>query len=161
MKKQKGLSFLFFVAAFFLFSCQKPTREIQNESPQKETRVETVAKHQLVVPDEVKAAFGGVTLRLKKKDGSFDQTFDVPLGELTALGKSGLAVNVPAFLPAFYMDRTRISSVGVRETNPAAKVTLFEKGKEIHSGWLFATMPAIHPFVHDIFSLTLEKGVKK
>ncbi|MCZ7583193.1 MAG: DUF2155 domain-containing protein [Deltaproteobacteria bacterium] len=114
----------------------------------------------VVVPDDVKAMFKSVKLNFGKKDGSDTQAIEVPVDGEAKLGDSGLTVKVLAFLPTFYMDQSRISSVGVEENNPAAKVTVFENGKEIHTGWLFSKMPTVHPFPHETYTLTLAEGVK-
>jgi hypothetical protein len=115
----------------------------------------------IAMPDEVKARYSAVKLNLKKKDGSLDKSFDVPFEQETKLGDTGLAVKVLAYLPAFIMDQTRITSVGMEETNPAAKVVVTEGGKEIHTGWLFQKLPTAHAFPHDIYTLTLVGSVKK
>ncbi len=110
------------------------------------------------VPDEVKTAFKEVTLRLAKKDGSFQKDFTVKIGEKTPLGDSGISVEVLAYLPAFYMDQKRITSVGTKATNPACKAGVFENGAEIHTGWLFQKMPEVHAFEHAQYSLILVGG---
>ncbi len=113
------------------------------------------------VPDEVIAMYKNVTLHLEKKDGSFKEDFVVKIGEMTKLGNSGLSINVSAFLPAFYMDQKRITSIGTKTTNPACKAAVFENGSEIHTGWFFAKMPLIHAFHHEIYSLTLVENKTK
>ena len=110
------------------------------------------------IPEEVQARYDEVKLHLAKKDGSFQKDFTVKLNEETPLDDSGLSVKVSAFLPAFYMDQNRITSVGAKATNPACKITIQEKGKEIHTGWLFAKMPQVHAFEHEIYALTLIDG---
>ncbi|MCC6160249.1 MAG: DUF2155 domain-containing protein [Deltaproteobacteria bacterium] len=114
--------------------------------------------HQIVVPDDVKAKFKSVKLNFGKK-GEQPTAVEAKVGEETKLGDSGLTVFVEAFLPAFYMDSTRISSISTELTNPAVRVAIKEKGQEIHKGWLFAKMPTVHPFEHATYTLTLVEGV--
>ena len=33
-----------------------------------------------------------------------------------------------------------------RPENPAARIAVFEKGKEIFAGWIFTRFPDVHPF---------------
>lgn len=114
--------------------------------------------HQIVVPEDVKAKFKSVKLNFGKK-GEQPTAVEAKVGEETKLGDSGLTVFVEAFLPAFYMDSSRISSISTELTNPAVRVAIKEKGQEIHKGWLFAKMPTVHPFEHATYTLTLVEGV--
>jgi hypothetical protein len=45
--------------------------------------------------------------------------------------------------------------------NPAAQLEVFQNQKEIFHGWLFAKFPAVHPFQHDKYGVTLVEGIKK
>lgn len=114
--------------------------------------------HQIVVPDDVKAMFKSVKLNFGKK-GEPPTVVEAKVGEETKLGDSGLSVFIEAFLPAFYMDSSRISSISTQPTNPAVRVSIKEKGQEVHKGWLFAKMPTVHPFEHATYTLTLVEGV--
>ncbi len=113
---------------------------------------------QIVMPDDVKAIFKTVKLNFGKK-GEPPAAIEAKVGEETKLGDTGLSVFVEAFLPAFYMDSTRISSITTEPTNPAVHVVIKDKGQEIHKGWLFAKMPTVHPFEHATYTLTLVEGV--
>ena len=72
-----------------------------------------------------------------------------------------LVVRADVFLPAFTMGGGAITSDGVEPQNPAARITVFEKGKEIFAGWIFTRFPDVHPFTHPRFELQLEGGVPK
>ncbi|MBZ0273977.1 DUF2155 domain-containing protein, partial [bacterium] len=115
-------------------------------------------EYEIVVPEEVKEKYKAVDIRFGKREGGEPTTISVPVGESVKLGDSGLTLTVKAFLPAFYMDSARISSVTAELKNPAAKVTITEGDKELFDGWLFAKMPGVHPFEHPTWSVTLATG---
>ena len=70
-------------------------------------------------------------------------------------------VRADVFLPAFTMGGGAITSDGVEPQNPAARITVFDKGKEIFGGWIFTRFPDVHPFTNPRFELHLEGGVPK
>jgi hypothetical protein len=55
----------------------------------------------------------------------------------------------------------RITSESNRPENPATQLQVFEGGREIFHGWLFAKFPDIHPFAHDKYAVTLVEGIAK
>jgi hypothetical protein len=115
----------------------------------------------LEVPPEVAKAWSGIRLGWKDKTSGKEGTLDVPLGEAAPLPDPSLVVRADVFLPAFTMGGGAITSEGVEAQNPAARVTVFEKGKEIFAGWIFARFPDVHPFTHSRFALRLEGGVPR
>jgi len=74
---------------------------------------------------------------------------------------SDLTLKVGSFLPHFTMAGDQITSATNNLENPAAQIEVFQGGKEIFHGWLFAKFPAVHPFQHDKYGLLLLEGVKK
>jgi hypothetical protein len=116
---------------------------------------------QLVVPPEVAQAWSGIRLGWKDKQSGKEGTVDVPLNEASPLPDPSLVVRADAFLPAFTMGGGAITSQGVEAQNPAARITVFEKGKEIFAGWIFTRFPDVHPFTHPRFQLRLEGGVPR
>ena len=115
----------------------------------------------LVVPPEVEKAFSGIRLRWKDKTSGKEGVIEVPLGSGTPLPDPSLVVRGDVFLPAFSMGGGAITSDGIQEQNPAARITVFEKGQEIFGGWIFTRFPDVHPFAHPRFQLLLEGGVPK
>jgi hypothetical protein len=115
----------------------------------------------LEVPPEVAQAWSGIRLGWKDKTSGKEGTLDVPLGEGVPLPDPSFVVRADVFLPAFAMGGGAITSEGVEAQNPAARVTVFEKGKEIFAGWIFTRFPDVHPFTHPRFSLRLEGGVPR
>ena len=59
------------------------------------------------------------------------------------------------------MAADQITSRSNNPENPAAQIEVFQGGKEIFHGWLFAKYPAVHPLTHDKYGVTLLEGVKK
>jgi hypothetical protein len=115
----------------------------------------------LEVPPEVVKAFSG--LRLKWKDNSMGRegTLEVPMGKAVPIPGGDLSVRADAYLPAFTMTAEVITSKGAEEGNPAARITVLEKGKEIFAGWIFSRFPDVHPFQHPRFALLLEGGIPR
>ena len=115
----------------------------------------------LVVPPDVEKTYSGIRLTWKESGSGKEGTLDVPLGGTARIPDSDLAVRVDVFLPAFTMAGEEITSRGVEPNNPAARITVAEKGNEIFGGWIFTNFPDVHPFQHPRFSLKLAGGVKK
>jgi hypothetical protein len=115
----------------------------------------------LEVPPEVAAAYSGIKLTWKDKTSGKQGSIEVPLGGGTPLPDPSLVVRADVFLPAFTMGGGAITSDGVEPQNPAARITVFEKGKEIFGGWIFTRFPDVHPFTNPRFELHLEGGVPK
>jgi hypothetical protein len=115
----------------------------------------------LEVPPEVEAAYSGVKLRWKDASNGEEGVIDVPLGGGTPLPDPSLVVRADVFLPAFSMGGGVLTSDGVEPQNPAARITVFEKGREIFGGWIFTRFPDVHPFAHPRFKLQLEGGVPR
>jgi hypothetical protein len=115
----------------------------------------------LEVPPEVAAAYSGIKLTWKDKASGKQGTIDVPLGGGTPLPDPSLVVRADVFLPAFTMGGGAITSDGIEPQNPAARITVFEKGKEIFGGWIFTRFPDVHPFTDSRYELHLDGGVAK
>ena len=115
----------------------------------------------LEVPPEVQAAYSGIQLRWKDSSNGQEGVIDVPLGGGTPLPDPSLVVRADVFLPAFAMGGGVLTSDGVEPQNPAARITVFERGQEIFGGWIFTRFPDVHPFTHPRFKLLLEGGVKR
>ena len=115
----------------------------------------------LEVPPEVEKAYSGIRLAWKDSRGGKEGSIEVPLGGGTRLPDSDLEIRAEVFLPAFTMSREAITSSGTEEANPAARIAVVEKDKQLFSGWIFTRFPDVHPFQHPRFSLRLEGGVRK
>jgi len=115
----------------------------------------------LEVPPAVQQAYSGIRLRWKDSTDGKEGVIEVPLGSETPLPDPSLVVRADVFLPAFSRGGGVLTSDGVEPQNPAARITVFEKGKEIFGGWIFTRFPDVHPFTHPRFRLQLEGGVPR
>jgi hypothetical protein len=115
----------------------------------------------LVVPPEVAKTYSAIRLTWKDSKSGKEGALDIPLDGIARVPNSDLEVRADVFLPAFTMTANEITSNGVELTNPAARITVAEKGNEVFGGWIFTNFPDVHPFEHPRFSLRLAGGVKK
>jgi hypothetical protein len=115
----------------------------------------------LVVPPEVAKTYSAIRLTWKDSTSGKEGAVDIPLGGSARVPNSELEVHADVFLPAFTMTADEITSHGVELTNPAARLTVVEKDKQVFGGWIFTNFPDVHPFEHPRFSLRLAGGVKK
>ncbi len=115
----------------------------------------------IVVPDEVGKAWKAVKIEVTFKEKKEKKQYVVPLNSEFKVPDAGLTLKAGAFFPHFKMESDRITSGSNNPENPAVQIEVFEAGKEIFHGWLFAKFPDVHPFVHDKYGMALLEGVKK
>ena len=115
----------------------------------------------LDVPDAVKQAYSGIVLVWRDSQSNKEGKLEVPLGGSAPLPGSDLVVAADVFLPSFTMSNEAITSAGIEQENPAARIRVAEGGKEIFGGWIFQRFPDVHPFTHPRFALHLDGGVRK
>jgi hypothetical protein len=115
----------------------------------------------LVVPPEVTAAYSAIKLGWKDSETGKGGTVEVPIGGSAPLPGSDLEIRADVFLPSFSMTAEAITSTGTGQENPAARIAVLEKGKDLFAGWIFTRFPEVHPFQHPRFSLKLEGGVPR
>jgi len=113
------------------------------------------------IPPEVQEAYSGIRIQWKDSQSGKEGTLDVPLGGSAQIPGSNLEIQGEIYLPAFAMSATTITSSGVEEQNPAARIGVAEDGKEIFGGWIFTRFPDVHPFEHPRYSLRLAGGIRK
>jgi len=115
----------------------------------------------IVVPDAVKAGWKAVKIEVEFKEKKSKKAFTIPLNSEFKVPDSDITLKVGSFLPHFAMAADQISSNSNNPENPAAQLEVFQGGKEIFHGWLFALHPTVHPFTHDKYGVALLEGVKK
>jgi hypothetical protein len=115
----------------------------------------------LVVPPDVTAAFSGVRIGWKDSRSGQGGVVDVPIAGSARIPGSDLEIRTDVFLPSFSMTSEQITSTGIGQENPAARIAVIENGKEVFAGWIFQRFPDVHPFQHPRFSLKLEGGVPR
>lgn len=114
---------------------------------------------EVVLDDAIRNAWRAVRVEVAELESGVAQQVEVPLGETVALGDTGLTLEAQLFIPDFVMNENGVSTRSPEPNNPAAKVVIREAGAEDYEGWLFATMPGIHPFPHETYRVTLVAGV--
>jgi hypothetical protein len=134
-----------------------PSHDVEQAEGKGEQKVPT----RLEVPPEVEAAYSGIRLAWKDSGNGEQGVIEVPLGGGVKVPGSDLEVRGDVFLPAFSMAQDAITSSGVEESNPAARIAVAEKGKEVFGGWVFTRFPDVHPFQHPRISLRLVGGVRR
>ena len=113
------------------------------------------------VPDIVKGKWKAVVLVVEDKGAKKKSEFTVNLGGDLKVPNTGLKISVGDFLPDFKMEGLTITSLTNNPNNPAVNVKILENDKEVFKGWLYSKFPAIHPFEHPKYSVTLKEAVKK
>jgi len=111
------------------------------------------------LPEHIRSQWTGAIIRLVDVNTGLTETVTVDLGSTVSLGNSGLSLTAETFIPAFVMDDSGITSSSAEPTNPAVEVVISEQGKDPYHGWLFATMPEIHPYPHDRYQVLLVEGI--
>ncbi len=114
----------------------------------------------VIVPDNVKAMWKKVKIVVEDKATKKSTEYVVNVGGELKIPGTNLRVVVTDFLPDFRMEGATITSPTVNPNNPAARVEIFEDGKSIFKGWLYSKFPAIHPFEHEKYGVTLKEGIK-
>jgi len=117
--------------------------------------------NRLEVPPEVQQAFTGVRLSWKDKSSGKTGVVEVPLNGKAPLPDPTYAVRADVYLPSFTMGGGAITSQGIEEQNPAARITVFQNDKEIFAGWIFNRFPDVHPFENPKYQLHLEGGIPR
>ena len=118
------------------------------------------AERHIVVPDDVRAAWGAVRLIVQDRQRQSSQEYVVKLGGALEIPGSGLTVKVGEFFPDLMISGPVFTSASNEPKNPAIHVTVSEQGREVFNGWLSALFPTIHPFKHERFAILLKYGVK-
>lgn len=113
----------------------------------------------VTLPDEIRSAWRAIRVDVVDSTTGESTTVEIPIGGSASLGDTGLTLEAVTFVPDFVMDSGGITSRSPEPNNPAARVVIREQGVEDYSGWLFASMPAVHAFPHDTYQVLLLEGV--
>ncbi|MDD5104671.1 MAG: DUF2155 domain-containing protein [Desulfuromonadaceae bacterium] len=95
----------------------------------------------IIVPPEVSQQWKAVRLSIVDKVRGMESTYTLPIGSTTFIHASELSIAVDAFLPAFTMEGTTITSSSNELINPSAWVRIYEHGSPVFQGWLFSKFP--------------------
>lgn len=122
---------------------------------------------QVVVPENVKGKWSAVKIIVEDKVANKTQEYTVNLNSDFTIPNSNIRIAVGDFLPDFRMDGLTLTSRSNEPNNPAVGIRVLEGDKQIFPapgkqwGWLFSKLPAIHPFEHPKYGLTLKEGIAK
>jgi len=128
--------------------------------PSGDMQIDVPQERQVVVPDDVKGKWNGISLNIEDKESGKVSVQSVALGAEYSIPGSDLVIKAHEFLPDFIMEGPVITSRSAELNNPAARITVTEGGNEIFSSWVYANHPAIHPFQHEKYGVTLKEGTK-
>ncbi|NWF76030.1 MAG: hypothetical protein HXY53_05580 [Nitrospirae bacterium] len=144
-----------------------PSMTQQGQQPEGQGMMMQRVKTKIVVPESVKGKWSGARIIFEDKVAKTKQEYLVKLNSEFKIPNTNLNLHVGDFLPDFKMDGMTLTSSTNQPKNPALSVQVFENNKKIFPasgkqwGWLFAKVPAIHPFEHPKYSIFLKEGVKK
>ena len=113
------------------------------------------------LPDAVKGKWKSVVLVVEDKSSKKKTEYTVNVNSDFKVPGSNLKLVVGEFIPDFRMNGLTITSGSNEPNNPAVGLKVLENDKEIFKGWLYSKFPAIHPFEHPKYALTLKDGVRK
>lgn len=114
----------------------------------------------VVVPDAVKGKWSKVVLNVVDRGSNKTGEYTVKLKSEFKIPNTDLKIMVGDFLPDFIINDTTLTSASDRPNNPAVKIEVFEGGKSIFKGWLYAKYPTMHPFEHPKYAITLKEGIR-
>ena len=120
-----------------------------------------VREKKIVVSHDVLLRWKAVKIAVIDKIRGTENIYVVPIGAPFTVTPSKLTITVDAFLPAFTMEGTTITSSSNDLWNPAAKVTIDENGTLIFQGWLFAKFPNTHAVTHRKYGFSLIGAVPR
>jgi hypothetical protein len=113
----------------------------------------------VVVSNDVKKKWKAVKLVLEDKTVKTSKAYIVNVGSDLLVPNTSISIRVLSFLPQFSMGDKEITSKSNEPKMPAAQVLIQEPGKPEWKGWLFSTMPDMHPFEHEKLGIKLAGGI--
>jgi hypothetical protein len=147
-----------FISVFFsvlvLGVCQGHT-EAPPDNLKPRTSHRTVIEKAIVIPPAVLSYWKAVKLAVIDKTRGTENIYVVPIGSTFTVPSSLLTISVEAFLPAFIIEGTTITTSSNKLVNPAAKVRISENETLVFQGWLFSNFPNPRAVAHPKFGFSL------
>lgn len=143
-----------YILVFLLAACQEHTEK----APVKlkpSTSHRTVKEKTIIVPPEVAKRWKSVKIVVIDKTRGTENIYAIPIGSQFKVPSSALTITVEAFLPAFTMEGTTITTSSNELTNPGAKIRILENSTPVFQGWLFSKFPNTHAVTHPKFGFSL------
>jgi len=113
------------------------------------------APKQVLISDEVRAAWTSVTIAVKDKESGTVKNYEVTPETEFAIPDTELKLQLGAYLPDFSMTPDQIVSRSAEPNNPAIQMNISDGGVEKYKGWLFAKFPDMHAFEHPKYGISL------
>lgn len=137
-----------------LSACQERT-ENPHDNLVPTTSHRTSVEKTIIIPDEVTHRWKAVRIAIIDKTKGTENIYVIPIGVTFPVPSSALTVTVEAFLPAFTMEGTIITTSSNDLVNPGAKVRISEHGTPVFQGWLFSKFPNTHAVTHPKYGFSL------
>lgn len=112
-------------------------------------------KRDVRVPDEVKAKWKTVNLKLIDREKKTEEAIAINIGKEIAIKGTSFIIKAEVFLPHYTMYDTYIGSKTNEPVNPAILVELLESGKSRARGWVFANFTDFNSFKHARYEILL------
>jgi hypothetical protein len=112
----------------------------------------------VIVPDSVKKRWKAVKIAVIDKANIKETVYTIPIGSSVSIPESSMNIEVEAFLPAFIMEGSVMTTSSNELKNPGVKVKITEKGNFLFNGWLFARFPT-NTSIHPNYGFTLVDAV--
>lgn len=143
-----------FFALCLLTACQESAEESHSQlTPTKSHR--SVKEKTVIVPPEVSRRWSAVRVVVLDKSRGIENIYSIPIGSAFKVPSSSLTIAVEAFLPAFIMQGTSITTSSNELLNPGVKVRITENATPIFEGWLFSKFPNTHAVTHPKYGFSL------
>lgn len=152
---------ILFIVALFLSAVLAGCQQNEQKPPLK---IDAAKSHvtkkgtTVVVPPSAKNAWKAVKIAVIDKANIKETVYTIPIGSSISIPESSMNIEVEAFLPAFIMEGSVMTTSSNELKNPGAKVKITEKGNIIFKGWLFARFPT-NTFMHPSYGFTLVDAV--
>jgi hypothetical protein len=114
----------------------------------------------VTVPPDVQGKWKAVVIEVANKQTNKQKDYVIHIDKDFIIPDTRIRIKVLAFLPDFSMSPNGITSLSNEPRNPAARVVIYEEGKEIFEGWLFKKRPMVHPFEHKVYAIRLDDFVE-
>ena len=109
----------------------------------------------IVVPDAIKGKWKAVKIAVTDKSTAKQVVYTIPIGKAVTIPNTAINIEVEAFLPAFIMEGSTMTSSSNSLKNPGTKVRITEGNALIFKGWLFSLFPTTHSFIHPRYGFAL------
>jgi len=118
-------------------------------------------ERKIIIPHEIKNSWTGVKFIFEDRNMKKQSEYTAELGSQITIPGTELKIIFGDFLPDFKMEGDVITSKSNEPNNPAVRVEIFEKGRTIFTGWLYAKYPEIHAFEHRRYGIVLKEGIRR